>query len=77
LHLFLAESASLFSRNGWSAQPVCKYCEKKYCFGFAELGELVMTELDITPNKVQLSKKKVSAGFSLRNGVAGEYCKVT
>jgi len=36
-----------------------------------------MTELDITPNKVQLSKKKVSAGFSLRNGVAGEYCKVT
>ena len=45
--------------------------KKKYCFGFAELGELVMTELDITPNKVQLSKKKVSAGFSLRNRVAG------
>ena len=36
-----------------------------------------MTELDITPNNVQLTKEKVSAGFSLRNGVAGEYCKVT
>ena len=45
--------------------------KKRYCFGFAELGELVMTELDVTPNKVQLSKKKVSAGFSLRIGVAG------
>lgn len=35
-----------------------------------------MTELDITLNKVQLSKEKVSAGFSLRDGVEGEYCKV-